>query len=95
MAALSSNLRSGIIGVVVSAGLLVLLVPVTFIVTIILFPLWSWIEDTFNIESVGHSGPADWCFIVVYALLVGSVIPGFWALRRRRRHGLAMAKPRP
>jgi len=91
----SSNLRSGIIGVVISAGLLALLLPVTFIVTFILTPLWSWIEDTFNIESVGHSGPANWCFTVVFALLVGSVIPGFWLLRRRHRHRPAMAKPRP
>lgn len=92
--ALGSKLRSGIIGVVVSAGLVVLLLPVTFIVTFLLSPLWSWIEDTFNIESIGHSGPANWCFDVVFALLVGSVIPGFWVLRWRHRHGRVAAKPR-
>lgn len=92
---LSSNLRSLIVGIAISAGLLVLLLPVTLIVTFMLFPLWSWIEDSFNIESVGHSGPAEWCFVVVFALLVGSVIPGFWLLRWRHRHGLVMAKPRP
>jgi hypothetical protein len=93
--ALSSNLRSRLVGVVVSAGLLVLLLPAAVVVTIMLFPLWSWIEDSFHIESVGHSGPAGWCYMLVFALLVGSVIPGFWVLRWRHRHGLVMAKPRP
>ena len=77
-----------------SAGLLVLLLPATLVVTFMLFPLWSWIEDAFGRESVGHSGPAEWCFILVLALLAASVIPGFWLLRRRHRHGLVMAKPR-
>jgi len=92
--AVSRNLRSYIIGIAVSAVLLVLLVPATLIVTVMLSPLWSWIEDTFNIESIGHSGPANWCFNVVFALLAASVIPGFWLLRRRHRRGLVMAKPR-
>ncbi|HKW54537.1 MAG TPA: hypothetical protein VJO12_12660 [Stellaceae bacterium] len=72
--ALSSNLRSRLVGAVISVGLFVVILPATLIVTFMLFPLRSWIEDTFNIESVGHSGPT---------------------LRRRHRHGLVMAKPRP
>ena len=41
--------------------------PIAFIVTLVLMPLWSWIESATGVESVGHSGPASWCFWVVYA----------------------------
>jgi hypothetical protein len=43
--------------------------PVAFIATFCLFPFWSWIENTFGVESVGHSGPAEWCFYATYAIL--------------------------
>jgi phosphotransferase system glucose/maltose/N-acetylglucosamine-specific IIC component len=54
------------------AGLAILVVcmPIAFIVSILLSPLWSWIEKTYGIESIGHSGPSDWCFYVVYGVLV-------------------------
>ena len=45
-------------------------VPATFIVTLLLYPFWSWVEATYRIESIGHSGPADWCFIVVYGVFL-------------------------
>ena len=53
------------------AGLAVLIIcmPIAFIGTILLSPLWSWIEKTYGIESIGHSGPSDWCFYWVYTLL--------------------------
>jgi hypothetical protein len=44
-----------------AALLLLVLLPVAFGVTILLYPIWSWIETSYGIESVGHSGPADWC----------------------------------
>jgi len=43
--------------------------PIAILVTILLSPLWSWIEATYGIESIGHSGPSDWCFYLVYGLL--------------------------
>ncbi len=36
-------------------GLLILSYPVTLVATYLLFPLWSFIEDRFGIESVGHA----------------------------------------
>jgi len=42
--------------------------PITFAATIALLPLWSMIERRYGIESVGHSGPADWCFWVVFGV---------------------------
>ena len=50
-------------------GIAAVCLPSAFLLTFLLMPLWSWIEATYKIESVGHSGPADWCFWAVYALL--------------------------
>ena len=52
-----------VIGAIVLFG-----VPVTFAVTIALLPLWSAIGARYGIESVGHSGPADWCFWTVFVV---------------------------
>jgi hypothetical protein len=58
--------------------------PAAFILTFLLMPLWSWIEATYKIESVGHSGPAEWCFWAVYALL-GAASLGVYALKAARK----------
>jgi hypothetical protein len=50
-------------------AVLAVCLPIAFIVTILLSPLWSWIEATYGIESIGHSGPSDWCFYVIYGLV--------------------------
>jgi len=55
--------RLTIIVAIVLTGL-----PITFAATIALLPLWSMIERRYGVESVGHSGPADWCFWVVFAV---------------------------
>jgi hypothetical protein len=52
------------------AGIVALSVPVTFYVTTVLMPVWSEIERRWGIESVGHSGPATWCFLAVFAFVV-------------------------
>jgi len=52
--------------------ILVLCVPLSAVTTLLLLPLWNALENHWQIESVGHSGPADWCFIVVYALWVAA-----------------------
>ena len=57
--------------------------PAAFIATILLSPLWSWIEATYGIESIGHSGPSDWCFELIFGLLVAACIL-VYALARRR-----------
>jgi hypothetical protein len=43
---------------------------VALVATIFTWPFWGWFEATTGIESLGHSGPADWCFVVMYALCV-------------------------
>lgn len=58
------------------AGLAILIVcmPIAFIGTFLLSPLWSWIEKTYGIESIGHSGPSDWCFYAVYGVLSAAAL---------------------
>jgi len=53
--------------------------------TIALLPLWSHIEAQYGIESVGHSGPSDWCFELTYVLVVAVVGASFAAVTRRSR----------
>jgi hypothetical protein len=44
---------------------------------VVAWPFWGWFEKTTGIESLGHSGPADWVFefmiglatLVIFALL--------------------------
>ena len=67
------------IGVIALLG-----VPVTFFATIALLPLWSEIERRYGIESVGHSGPADWCFWVVFVIYLGVALAVARPFRVRR-----------
>jgi len=48
--------------------------PVALILTIILLPFWRWLEAATEIEAVGHSGPATWCYLAIYAILILCVI---------------------
>ena len=65
-------------------GIAAVCLPAAFLLTFLLLPLWSWIEATYKIESVGHSGPADWCFWVVYAFLA-IVGLGVYTLKATRK----------
>jgi hypothetical protein len=51
-------------------AVLVIAVPLTLIVTFLLYPLWSWLDVIAGIESLGHAGPANWCYESVYLVLV-------------------------
>jgi len=76
-----TRIRRGLamIGVIALLG-----VPVTFFATIALLPLWSEIERRYGIESVGHSGPADWCFWVVFVIYLGVALAVARPFRLRR-----------
>ena len=50
-------------------AILIACLPIAFLLTILLIPLWSSIESTYGIESIGHSGPANWCFYLVYSVI--------------------------
>ena len=49
---------------------LVVCLPISFVITVILYPIWLWIETRFDIEATGHSGPSEWCYWIVYAICV-------------------------
>lgn len=57
--------------------------PVAAIVTILLVPFWRWFEATTQIESIGHSDPANWCFAGVYFLLLAASC-GVWFRTRSK-----------
>ena len=57
----------------------VIALPLAVLITFVLFPFWSWLEKTWGIESVGHSGPAEWCFIASFGFI--AAIGGALALR--------------
>jgi hypothetical protein len=60
-------------------------VPVAIVLTIALLPLWSWIEAAAGIESVGHSGPADWCYWVTLGIVFCIVCLALFVARRKGR----------
>jgi hypothetical protein len=69
-------------------GILLLCVPITFVTAFLLTPLWSWIEARYGIESLGHSGPAEWCFLatfVVLALVCLSTLALVFKTHRRKQ----------
>jgi hypothetical protein len=63
---------------------LLMAVPVSIVATLLLLPLWRWIEVAYGIESIGHSGPAEWCYFAVFApVALGSLM--VIGVRRRQR----------
>lgn len=48
----------------------VLAMPVAGAIAFLLVPFWRWIEAKYGIESIGHSGPANWCFGAVYGVVL-------------------------
>jgi hypothetical protein len=67
-----------------AAVLLVGCAPLAVVTTLLLIPFWSWIEATFALEAIGHSGPAAWCYWSSYGLWLAA-LAAMAAHRRRRR----------
>ena len=68
----------------VALGIAAVCLPAAFTLTFLLMPLWYWMEATYKIESVGHSGPADWCYWAVYALIAMASL-GVYAFKATRK----------
>jgi len=64
-------------------GVILLAAPVGVVLTIVLQPLWSWIEALTGLESLGHSGPAGWCYVAVWVLVAS--FAGYVVFSRRRK----------
>lgn len=79
-----SSLRTAL----VALGIPALTLPVAFVATFLSMPLWSAIESSTGIESVGHSGPAEWCFVAMWALATCTAFAIVVAVRRTRSRGV-------
>jgi len=69
-------------GILIGLLICIVAVPVAVLVTIICRPLWAWLESTTGIEAIGHSGPAEWCYLCIYLIVICCAGLG-WAARRR------------
>ena len=78
--------------IITIAALLVLGLPLAFILTMLLFPFWSWLETLTGVESMGHSGPAGWCYLAVYSAMLLACFVGARVAIRRALH-LPTRKP--
>jgi hypothetical protein len=64
------------------AAVLLVGAPAAIGLTLLAFPAWKLFEETTGIEAYGHSGPAEWCYVVDYAVLVCA---GLWLVFRSPR----------
>jgi hypothetical protein len=69
---------------IVYALLLLVALPISAVVTLMALPFWRFIEQRTGVGSLGHSGPADRCFCVTYAVVL--VIGIALLLARRAGH---------
>jgi TRAP-type C4-dicarboxylate transport system permease small subunit len=69
------------------ASIILITAPLSVLFTLLLLPFWSWLETTTGIESVGHSGPAAWCYAAVFLIMVVSALLPLVALLRRVQEG--------
>lgn len=69
--------------VLVAVGICIAAVPAAIVGTLALIPFWRWFEVTTGIESIGHSGPSDWCFAAIFGVLV-FVSFGAWIFVRSK-----------
>jgi hypothetical protein len=58
----------------VLVGILLVSLPISFVLTLALIPLWSLLEDTWGIEAIGHSGPAEWCHLTVLVMVTTGLL---------------------
>ncbi len=77
------NMADRLRGVGIALAICLISIPIAIVTTIALLPFWSWIESMLEIESIGHSGPAEWCYIVSYSIILISVSLIWRAIRRR------------
>ena len=62
--------RDRLKGVVIAIVILIICFPIAVVITLLSSPFWSWFEHYFEIEAFGHSGPAEWCYLVSYSLII-------------------------
>jgi hypothetical protein len=83
------NKRVAIRYVLLPTAAFLISAPLSVVVTFLLTPFWRWLEATRGIESIGHSGPAEWCYVAVFVVLAAclGVVGGVGLGMARRRAG--------
>ena len=71
------------------SSILLLCLPAAVLATLLLLPVWSWLAASFGVAALGPSGPAVWCYAMVYALLAASALLILHRALRRRGSGSA------
>ena len=87
-----SRLRRVLLPAVAALAIALLALPPAAVATLVLMPLWSRIEASAGIESVGHSGPATWCYVATWIAL--SAVLAALASRVAQRRSSAEATRR-
>ncbi len=77
------NMANRLRDVGIAFAIFLISAPIAIVVTIALLPFWSWIESMSEIESIGHSGPAEWCYLVSYSIILICAFLFWWVIRRR------------
>ena len=81
---MKTSFRERLIGASCGLALCIVAMPIAVIVTIVMMPFWSWLEAAIAIEAVGHSGPAEWCYLFIYIVVV-TCAGLIWSMIRRQR----------
>ena len=71
-------------------GMLIILIPPSALIAFLSVPFLRWLENHYAIETVGHSGPAEWVYLVIYCLLVVLVAASFVWTRSHRTKSAAL-----
>ncbi len=80
------NFTGRLQGVAIALVILIICFPLAIIITIFTSQFWSWLEHNFEIEAYGHSGPAGWCYLVSYGLIVAICTYVWSRVRIRKRN---------
>lgn len=67
---------------VASAMAVLIAALVSIPITLIASPWWRYFEAATGIESYGHSGPAQWCYLMTWGCLSALLL--FWRWRAGR-----------
>ena len=70
------------LGIIVAA--IVLAIPVSFFIAIGSLPLLRDAEKRWNIEVIGHSGPADWVLWTIWIVISVAFAVTIWLLMTKR-----------
>ena len=77
--------RKRLVAAFIVLGLCIALIPFAAVATIALMRFWSWLEKAIVMETVGHSGPAEWCYLFTYIIVIALAGLLWSAIKRRRQ----------